>query len=113
MGIFSRSNNHIALVKEMAHGANNTFIEIAKMVAFMEDNQESFNSVHIDSINLAEKMLSKLSDDEMTELTELTGRIGALNSTFNEINNQIIVLSENQTERTKTAIDNYEIITKG
>jgi|APSaa5957512622_1039677.scaffolds.fasta_scaffold363031_1 hypothetical protein len=113
MGIFGSRNNHIELVKKMAHDANDTNVEIGEMIAFMEDNLELFNSVHIDSINLAKKILSKLSEEEMQELGELTERIGIVHSTFNEIHKQIIGLSENQVKRTQTAIDSYGIIGKG
>ncbi len=113
MGLFGSKNNHTELVKKMAHDTNDTNVEIGEMIVFMENNLELINSVHIDSINLAKKILGKLSEEEMEELGELTERIGKVHSTFNEIHKQIIGLSENQLERTQTAIDIYGIIGKG
>lgn len=111
MGFFGNNNDEkIELAKEMAHSANDANKEIGEVLLEFEENNEQFESVPDNILDLSQKILSKLSDSEMKELTDLTETVCELHKEYMKSFRMAIDLSENQNKRTERAIEKYQRI---
>ena len=105
MGIFGNNNGEkIELAKEMAHNANDSNKEIGEVLLEFEENEERFEKVTDNILDLSQKVLSKLSDSEMKEFTNLTETVCELHKEYMKSFRMIIDLSKKQKERTENAI---------
>lgn len=112
MGLFGNNNyqEKVELAKIMAHNANDVNKEIGEIVDSFETDQERFKDVTDDILKISQKILSKLSEEEMKELTNLTERVCALHSDYISKFRKIMEISSNQNKRTEMAIDKYSQI---
>jgi len=109
MGIFGNNdyNVRVELAKELAHSANDANKEIGEIMIAFEDDQEQFENVTENILDLSQKILHKLSDDEMKELTSLTETVCELHKDYMTKLRMVMALSQNQNERTEYAIEKY------
>ncbi len=112
MGFFGNNNNaeKVELAKEMAHNANDANKEIGEILADFEKDEKRFKNVTDDMLNISDKILSKLDENEMKDLTKLTENVCELHKDYMSKFREIIALSENQNKRTENAVDKYSRI---
>ena len=111
MGLFGNNNGEkIELAKEMAHNANDANKEIGDVLLEFEENNERFENVTDNVLDLSQKILGKLADSEMKELTELTETVCELHKEYMKSFRMIMDLSKSQNNRTEIAIEKYQRI---
>lgn len=113
MGLFGNSNiDKIELAKELAHNANDANVGIGEVLLEFEENSERFNKVSDNILDLSQRIISKISNSEMRELTDLTEVVCDLHKEYLKSFQMVTALSKEQIVRTKKAIEKYERISR-
>jgi len=112
MGLFGNKDYKIRveLAQEMAHNANDANKEIGEIMGAFDEDHKQFENVTDTILDLSEKILHKLSEDEMKELTELTETVCELHKDYMTKFRMVMATSKNQNERTEKAVDKYSRI---
>lgn len=112
MGIFGNNdyNVRVELAKEFAHSANDANKEIGEIMISYEEDQEQFENLTENILDLSQRILRKISNEEMKELTALTETVCVLHKNYMSKLRMVMALSQNQNERTEQAIEKYSQI---
>ena len=115
MGLFGSNKGitkarEIELHRKMAHRANELNGEIGSITKEADSHGENFTDVSGKLIEFSEQVMDSLSPEQRAELIIITSGITDLHKSYNNLFRSILDLSSKQTERTRTAIEEYERI---
>ncbi|WP_286760927.1 hypothetical protein [Salegentibacter sp. UBA1130] len=113
MGLFGNKDHYyerVELAKKMAHNANDANVEIRDLMESFNASERRFDNLAEDMMEFSQKILHKLNEEEMEELTKLTEKVVEINKIHNSTIRKVIEISDNQNERAKDAIEHYSRI---